>query len=121
MSPSGAGARRHDCRENATDFASLPAPPILADIIPRPTVPDKPPLHARVFHVSLTVTLAVLVVALLIFGAATIVNRRPRIPGEVRLIPLGAVQFLALLVAILMVAHLISLLTGVELTGRRGL
>jgi hypothetical protein len=39
----------------------------------------------------------------------------------VRLIPLGAVQFLALLVAILMVAHLISLLTGVELTGRRGL
>jgi hypothetical protein len=58
--------------------------------------------------------------ALLVFAAVTYVNRKPRAPGEVRLIQLGAVQFLALLVVILMAAHLISLLSGVELTGRQG-
>jgi hypothetical protein len=67
---------------------------------------------------SLTITLIVLIAAAIAFTLVTILARRPAVPGQVRLIPLGAIQFVSLLVVILMAAHLVSLLTGNPLTSR---
>ena len=67
---------------------------------------------------SLTITIVVLAVATVAFAVVTVLARRPAIPGQVRLVPLGLVQFVALLVMILMAAHLVSLLTGTPLTSR---
>ncbi|MEM1401255.1 MAG: hypothetical protein AAGF58_15315 [Pseudomonadota bacterium] len=68
-----------------------------------------------------TVTLSILGVALVIFLVANIISRRPPPLGEVRLIPYGAVQFVALVVVFLMLAHLITLFTGKPFEGRRSL
>lgn len=67
---------------------------------------------------TLTVTLSVLAAAALLFAFSSWRARRPVDPGRPRLIPMGALQFVSLLVAILMIAHLISLLTGHTLTSR---
>jgi hypothetical protein len=74
--------------------------------------------NGRRSTMSLAFTIAVLTAAAVLFGGATILARRPVAPGEVRLVPWGAVQFLALLVLILMAAHLVSLLTGKTLESR---
>lgn len=67
---------------------------------------------------SITITLAILIVAAAVFTIVTILARRPVVPGQVRLVPLGAIQFVSLLLVILMAAHLVTLLTGTPLTGR---
>jgi hypothetical protein len=47
-------------------------------------------------------------------------GRRPYVPGRAPLIPYGVIQFVGIVVVFLMVAHLITLLTGKPFTGRRG-
>lgn len=67
---------------------------------------------------SLLVTLLILGLALASFAFANWKSRRPPPLGEVRLVPYNGLQFIALVVAVLMLAHLVSLLTGTPLEGR---
>lgn len=67
---------------------------------------------------SLELTIACLLAALLIAGVANWRERRPRDLGRPSLAPYSAIQVLAVLVVILMLAHLVSLLTGQPLEGR---
>jgi hypothetical protein len=67
---------------------------------------------------SLTPTVLVLIGALAAAGLANWRERRPRDPGQVPLISYAAIQMVALVVALLMAAHLVSLLTGHPLVGR---
>lgn len=69
---------------------------------------------------DLTLTLSILIAALAAALAANLLSRRPAKPGRVWTIPYNGVQFLALLVAILMLAHLVTLLTGQPFAGRAG-
>ena len=66
------------------------------------------------------VTLTVLGVALVVFAIANLLSRRPPVLGQVRMVPYTALQFVALLVAVLMLAHLVTLVTGKPFTGRFG-
>lgn len=65
-------------------------------------------------------TLTILGIAVAGFLVANIMSRRPPPLGEVRLVPYSAIQFVALLVAILMLAHLVTLFTGKPFVGRAG-
>ena len=67
---------------------------------------------------SLTSTLIVLLLALAVAGFANWRERRPRPLGHPPLVPYTAIQMVALVVVILMLAHLVSLLSGQPLTGR---
>ena len=67
---------------------------------------------------SLAATLVVLVAAAVVFGFANWRSRRPRMPGEVSLVPWTGVQFLAAVAIVLMLAHLVTLLTGRPFAGR---
>jgi len=67
---------------------------------------------------SLAVTLVVLALAGAVFGFANWRSRRPRAPGEVSLVPWTAVQFLAAVAVLLMLAHLVTLMTGRPFAGR---
>jgi uncharacterized iron-regulated membrane protein len=67
---------------------------------------------------SLTVTLTILLLALAVAGFANWRERRPRALGRPPLISYTALQMVALVVVILMLAHLVSLLSGQPLTGR---
>ena len=67
---------------------------------------------------SLAVTLVILAVAAVVFGFANWQSRRPRKPGEVSLVPWVGVQFLAAVAILLMLAHLVTLLTGHPFAGR---
>ena len=67
---------------------------------------------------SLTATLVVLLLALAVAGLANYRERRPRALGRPPLIPATVIQMLALVVAILMLAHLVSLLIGQPLRSR---
>ncbi len=69
---------------------------------------------------SLTVTLAILVAAALLFGWATYKARQPYVPGRPPVVPYLVLQFVAVLAIILMAGHLVSLLTGRPFTGRLG-
>jgi hypothetical protein len=69
-------------------------------------------------ELSLDLTISILIVALLIAGLANWRERRPRPIGQPSLVPYTAIQILAVLVIILMLAHLVSLLTGHPLRGR---
>ncbi|MDX1542152.1 MAG: hypothetical protein R3349_12185 [Geminicoccaceae bacterium] len=69
---------------------------------------------------GLTATIAVLVLALGLAGIANWRERRPREIGQPPLLPWIAVQMVAVVVAILMLAHLVSLLTGTPLKSRFG-
>jgi hypothetical protein len=68
--------------------------------------------------VGLELTLAVLIAALAIAALANWRERRPRDFGRPPLVPYTAIQAIAVLVAILMLAHVVSLLTGQPLRGR---
>jgi hypothetical protein len=68
--------------------------------------------------VSLTPTILVLIGALVAAALANWRERRPGDPGRVPLISYAAIQMVALVVALLMAAHLVSLLTGHPLVGR---
>jgi hypothetical protein len=67
---------------------------------------------------SLELSLAVLFAALAIGALANWRERRPRELGRPPLVPYTAIQVVAVLVIILMLAHLVSLLTGQPLKGR---
>lgn len=67
---------------------------------------------------SLVVTLSILLAALVAAGLANYRERRPREVGKVPLISYSAIQMVALVVAILMLAHLVSLLMGSPLKSR---
>jgi hypothetical protein len=67
---------------------------------------------------SLAVTLLVLLLAVAVTGLANYRERRPRQLGDPPLISYTAIQMIALVVALLMAAHLVSLLTGQPLTSR---
>lgn len=67
---------------------------------------------------SLELTLAILLGALGIAVLANWRERRPRELGRPPLVPSTAVQAIAIVVVILMLAHLVSLLTGTPIRGR---
>ena len=67
---------------------------------------------------SLAVTLCILLAALAVAGLANYRERRPREVGKVPLISYSAIQMVALVVAILMLAHVASLLMGAPLKSR---
>lgn len=69
---------------------------------------------------GLELTIAILVVAFAVFAGAIFISRKPVEPGQVRMIPYGGVQFLAIAVVLVTAAHLITLLTGTPLIGRSG-
>lgn len=68
----------------------------------------------------LIATLAALVACAAAFALATWRSRKPVPPGEVRHVPYGMIQFIALLGCILTLAHLVTLLTGTPFKGRLG-
>lgn len=67
---------------------------------------------------SLIPTLIVLAVCVAILGIAQIRERRRYEPGRISLIPWVPLQFIAMMGVIVMLAHLVSLLTGEPLVGR---
>jgi uncharacterized membrane protein len=67
-----------------------------------------------------TTTILLLILSLAVVLAMALLDRRRPPPGEVRLFPVLPVMMLAGLVAILMLAHLVSLWTGQPLMPRRG-
>jgi len=69
---------------------------------------------------GVVVTVVSLVASAVIAVAANILARRPLPFGEVRMIPYGAVQFIAMVAVVVLAAHLFSLLTGEPLKGRLG-
>ena len=69
---------------------------------------------------GVSTTLILLAFSLAIFVAALYQHRRPRELGHVSLLPYGGIQFAALVLAVLMIAHLVSLLSGAPLIGRFG-
>ncbi len=69
---------------------------------------------------GLELTLAILFAAFAVFAGAIFISRKPVEPGQVRMIPYGGIQFLAIAVVLVTAAHLISRLTGTPLVGRSG-
>ena len=67
---------------------------------------------------GLTETLVGLAVAAAILLAANLLSRRPYVPGRPPLLPYVWIEILAGLAALLLAAHLVSLLTGTPLVGR---
>ena len=70
-------------------------------------------------ELEFALSLAVLVAVLLLLGYATWQLRRLADPMRVRMIDYHVVQLLALIVALLALAHLITLFTGQPFTGSR--
>ena len=68
---------------------------------------------------SLTVTLILLAAALLVIAFANWQERRERPLGEAPLLSYPALQMIGIVLAVLLFAHLVSLLTGQPLQGRR--
>lgn len=69
---------------------------------------------------GLGLTAAILIAAFAVFAGAIFISRKPVEPGQVRMIPYGGIQFLAIAVVLVTAAHLITLLTGTPLIGRSG-
>ncbi len=70
-------------------------------------------------RMSLTVTLLLLAATLSIIAFANWQERRKRPLGKTPLVSYPALQMLGILFAVLLLAHLVSLLTGQPLRGRR--
>ena len=70
--------------------------------------------------VTLPWTLALLAFGLLLAGLARWHESRPRELGQVGLIPTTLVMAIGVIAAVLAAAHLVSLLTGIPLSGRYG-
>lgn len=68
---------------------------------------------------SLTITLLLLAASLLAVVFANWRERRERPLGKAPLVSYPAVQMIGIVLAVLLAAHLISLLTGQPLRGRR--
>lgn len=69
---------------------------------------------------SLAFTAALLALSLGVLGLSILRDRRGRDPLRPPLAPPWLVQFLAVTVAVLMLAHLVTLLTGQPFAGRLG-
>lgn len=67
---------------------------------------------------DLTTTLIVLGLAAALAGFANYKTRRPGEPGRPSLVPYAGLQYVGLLLIVLMLAHLVTLLTGTPLVGR---
>ena len=67
---------------------------------------------------TLTVTLAVLAGFVLLLAISAYIDRRPPELGKIRLIPYRGLMVLSVVAIIALVAHLVTLLTGVPLQGR---
>lgn len=65
-------------------------------------------------------TLSALAFAATLFALATWRARQPREVGELRYIPWTGIQTVAVVIAIVALAHLITLLTGKPFAGRMG-
>lgn len=63
-------------------------------------------------------TLIVLALAAAAFAAANWHQRRERMPGDVTLIPHTMIQILAVVICLVMLAHLVTLATGHPFKGR---
>ena len=70
---------------------------------------------------SLELTVILLIAAIGLSVLAWIMQRRQREGFDPPLVPWTAVQVVAVVIALLMAAHLVSLATGKPFTGRRGL
>ncbi len=68
---------------------------------------------------SLTITLLLLAGALALVAYANWQERRERPLGKAPLISYPALQMIGIVLAVLLLAHLVSLLTGQPLRGRR--
>lgn len=68
---------------------------------------------------SISTTLALLIASLLIIAYANWRERRPRPLGKAPLVSYPMIQMVSIVVAVLMAAHLVSLMTGQPLRGRR--
>ncbi|MFQ5533833.1 MAG: hypothetical protein ACE5EM_03310 [Sphingomonadales bacterium] len=68
----------------------------------------------------LEITIALLIAAFLLAAFANYKSRQPLELGETRWIPYLGVQFVAVLAIIMMIAHLITLITGQPFVGRMG-
>ena len=71
-------------------------------------------------ELSLPVTLVILVLTAGIFGFANWRGRQPAQPLKVRMINYHVVQIICVVVVLLMVAHLVTLLSGQPLPTRGG-
>ena len=68
---------------------------------------------------SLELTVILLVVSVALAGIAVVMQRRPRESLDPPLVPWTAIQVVAVVAALLMAAHLVSLATGQPLKARR--
>lgn len=75
--------------------------------------------HQRVI-MGLTLTLVIMFASLTVAGIANWLERRPHEVGSPPLVSYTAIQLVALVVALLMAAHLVSLVTGTPLESRFG-
>jgi L-asparagine transporter-like permease len=71
-------------------------------------------------ELSLPITLTIAVLTMAMFAFATWRARQPAEPLKVRMINYHVVQIACLVVLLLMLAHLVTLLTGGSPQGRRG-
>lgn len=77
------------------------------------------PSFTKTVRMSLTVTLLLLLLAFSIIAFANWQERRKRPLGKPPLVSYPALQIIGILFAVLLIAHLVSLLTGQPLRGRR--
>jgi hypothetical protein len=61
---------------------------------------------------GLVTTLAVLAVAVVLFGTGMIVTRQPVTPGRPRMVPWIGIQMVSVVVVVFTAIHLMTLMTG---------
>ena len=71
-------------------------------------------------ELNLPVTLSIVILTMAMFAFANWRARQPAQPLKVRMVNYHVVQIVCLVVLLLMLAHLMTLLTGTEFQGRRG-
>lgn len=67
---------------------------------------------------SFNVTLIAFLAAIAVAGFANVMARRPVEPGKIRLLPYHGIQFVGIVAALALAAHLVSLIAGKPLEGR---
>ena len=68
----------------------------------------------------MTPTLILLFAAAAVFGASVYGDGRPYVPGRLWKVPFKALMFVSVLVAVVMLAHVVTLVTGTPLRSRFG-
>ena len=69
---------------------------------------------------TLAVTLIALAAVVALFVIAYVRAHRPIEPGRPRMVPWFGIQMVCLVLIVVLLAHLVSLLTGTPLVSRRG-